>query len=47
MTEGENSACRTARDRKQSRKEKSKVNMVGKVTGRDPVNAKDFNVYGF
>jgi hypothetical protein len=47
MTEGENSARRTARDRKQSRKEKIKVNIVRKVTGRDSVNAKDFNVYRF
>src|SRR6516162_10659776 len=39
MTEGENSARRTARDRKQSRKEKIKVNIVRKVTGRDSVNS--------
>jgi hypothetical protein len=39
MTEGENSARRTARDRKQSRKEKIKVNIVRKVTGRDFVNS--------
>src|ERR1700730_584263 len=40
------SACRTARDRKQSRREKSKVNMVWKGYRSRLHKCNDFNAYG-